>query len=87
MDEPARIEFPCKYPIKVIVEAGPDVIEEIFNTVRQYDDSILKDRLSEIPSRKGNFVSIRFDLWATGKPQLQALFDDLKKCKAVRMVL
>ena len=87
MDEPPRITFPCTYPIKVIVETGPDVIEQIFNTVRRYDNGISKDKLIEIPSRKGKFVSVRFNLWATGKPQLQALFDDLKKCKAVRMVL
>jgi putative lipoic acid-binding regulatory protein len=87
MDEPPLIEFPCTYPIKVIVEVGPDVVKEIFDTVRRYDENISRDKLTEIPSKKGNFVSVRFNLWATGKPQLQALFEDLKKCKAVRMVL
>ncbi|HIG44364.1 MAG: DUF493 domain-containing protein [bacterium] len=87
MDEPPRIEFPCSYPVKVIVQTGPDVLDEIVRIVEGYDDSISISTVTQKPSRLGNYVSVRFELWATGEPQLQALFSELKKCKAVRMVL
>lgn len=87
MDEPPRIEFPCSYPVKVIVQTGPDVIDEIVRIVQGHDDSVSINAVTQKPSRLGNYVSVRFELWATGESQLQALFSDLKKCKAVRMVL
>ena len=87
MDEPPRIDFPCYYPIKVIVELAPDIIDQISEIVKIYDDKISLDDVTQNPSRNGKFVSIRFRFWATGEPQLRRLFDDLKTNKAVRMVL
>ena len=86
MDEP-RIEFPCDYPIKVIVQMGPDVVDEIIHAIKKYDAKITRDLIEQNPSKNGNYVSLRYQLWATGKPQLEKLFSDLKQNKAVRMVL
>jgi len=87
MQEPPRIEFPCEYPIKVIVEVSADVIHEISGVVKRYDGRLSSDKISQNPSRNGKFVSIRFQFWATGETQIQQLFLELKKNPAVRMVL
>ena len=87
MDNPPRIEFPCNYPVKVIVQSEPDILSRIAAVVADHDAMFSIEKMTQNPSRNGRFVSLRFDLWATGEPQLQALFADLKQCKAVRMVL
>ena len=87
MAEPPRIEFPCRYPIKVIVEMSHDVIRQIVEIISVHDMHISPDEVSQNPSRTGKYVSIRYEMWATGQSQIEALFRDLKKCDAVRVVL
>tara|TARA_R110002072_G_scaffold150059_2_gene298180 strand:+ start:32163 stop:32420 length:258 start_codon:yes stop_codon:yes gene_type:complete len=85
MDAP-KIEFPCDYPIKVILDNDPAALLSVEAVVRQYDPR-LEEKIEVLPSKKGNYVSMRFGFWATGKPQLEALFAELKQLSAVRMVL
>lgn len=87
IDTPPKIEFPCRYPIKVIVETGDGIIEQVVEIIRGYDPRITVDNIVKNPSRNGSYVSIRFEMWAEGTPQLELLFTDLKQCAAVRMVL
>ena len=85
MDKP-KIEFPCHYPIKIIVDNESTLIEAVLEFVKKYDADI-DDKVVRNPSKKGNFVSLRIQFWATGADQLDALFTDLKTVEAVRMVL
>ena len=87
MEDPPRIEFPCDYPIKVIVQSEPGIEDTIFEIVQRHDKRLSLADLSQMPSKKGTYVSLRFGFWATGKTQLDQLFEDLKQCEAVRMVL
>jgi putative lipoic acid-binding regulatory protein len=85
MDKPT-IEFPCDYPIKVILDNEPEAIAEVESVARRFDPK-LEDKIEVIPSKKGNYVSVRLNFWATGLPQLEGLFEELKQLSAVRMVL
>ena len=85
--EEPKIVFPCDYPIKVIVQSSPGIDETIFEIVQRHDVRLSLADLSKMPSKKGKYVSLRFGFWATGKTQLDDLFQDLKQCEAVRMVL
>ncbi|XOV85867.1 MAG: YbeD family protein [Pseudomonadota bacterium] len=87
MTEPPKIEFPCDYPVKVIAEAQVGLLEEVFMIVQRHDPSIHMDRVTERPSSGGNYHAITLQLRATGVVQLQNLFEDLKACEAVRLVL
>ena len=87
MTDEAKIEFPCDYPVKVIVEVQEGVVEDIISIVQQHDARITADKVTQNPSKNGKYTSVRFMLWATGTPQLDSLFTDLKKCELVRMVL
>ncbi len=87
MTEKPVIEFPCRYPIKIIVEMDDEIVDQIIDIVSVYDMGISMNSIEQNPSRNGKYVSIRYEFWATGKPQLEALFEDLKMCSAVRMVL
>lgn len=87
MEQNTTIEFPCDYPIKVIAESGDGLLEAVIEIVRKHDPTVAMDKVKQRPSRNGNYRSITVLLWCTGEPQLQRLFEDLKACDAVRMVL
>jgi len=85
-DEPV-IEFPCNYPVKVIVEVNSDIVAQVTSIVTKHDPVMCPDKMEQNASRNGKFISLRFMLWATGTSQLEKLFEDLKQCDAVKMVL
>ncbi len=87
MTEPPKIEFPCDYPVKVIAEAQSGLLEEVFMIVQRHDPTMHMEKVTVRLSNGGNYHAITVQLLATGKPQLQALFEDLKACDAVRLVL
>lgn len=86
MKEP-KIEFPCDYPIKVIGDAHPGFLDEVFEIMRRHDSSLAMDKIKTRSSREGNFDSITVLFWATGEKQLKRVFEDLKECESVRIVL
>ncbi len=82
-----RIEFPCDYPIKVIGDAHPRFVEEVLTVMRRYDSSLAMDKVKKRSSRHGNYDSVTVLFWATGERQLRRMFEDLKECESVRIVL
>ena len=87
MDDNPRIEFPCDYPIKVIVEDEIGLLEEVLGIARRHDPSVALDKVKQRASRNGKYQSFTILLWCTGEGQLKRLFEDLKQHRAVRMVL
>ena len=82
-----EIEFPCKYPIKVLGEAHPDLNQHVIDVMNRHAPTITESDLSAKNSSKGNWQSITVTIIATGKPQLDAIFADLKTSARVKMVL
>ena len=81
------LEFPCLYPIKVIGNGDTNLREQVINIMRnhagEFDETIITERASS----EGRFVSVTVTITATGKPQLDAIFADLKATGIVKMVL
>lgn len=82
-----EIEFPCKYPIKVLGEAHPDLNQHVIDVMNRHAPTITESDLSAKNSSKGKWQSITVTIIATGKPQLDAIFADLKTSARVKMVL
>ena len=82
-----RIEFPCDYPIKVIGDAAPGFTADIVAIMQQFDDTVDEGKVTERPSRNGNFHAITIRFRATSKMQLEDLHIALKAHDAVRLVL
>jgi len=82
-----NIEFPCEYPIKVIGDVQGSAVEQIVAVVRKHAPEVTPDHVSLRESSKGNFHSVRVNIWATGEPQLRALHADLLALSSVRLVL
>ena len=86
-DKKPEIEFPCKYPIKVLGEAHPDLNQHVIDVMNRHASTITESDLSAKNSSKGKWQSITVTIIATGKPQLDAIFADLKTSSRVKMVL
>lgn len=85
-DEPL-IEFPCRYPIKIIVATGERHIAEVIDIVRCHSPKVSPDHISCRSSRGDKFVSLRVNLWAEGEGHLKALYQELLAHQAVRIIL
>ncbi len=83
-----KIEFPCEdYPIKAMGDAGPDFHEHVVTVVERHAPGFDQTRITVRDSRNGRYQSVTVFITATGVPQLQAIFDDLKSSKMTKMVL
>jgi putative lipoic acid-binding regulatory protein len=85
--EKPLLEFPCDYPIKVIGRENSVFRETILEVVSRHDSGLDYSRVEERVSGKGNYLSVTIWITATGKPQLDAIFRDLKATGLVSVVL
>jgi len=85
--EKPQIEFPCQYPIKVLGDGSPELLEHTLRVVDKHAPGYQASDISSRASSKGKWQSITVIITATGKPQLDAIFADLKTSPKVKMVL
>ena len=87
MEEPPRLQFPCEYPIKVVARTVPELRQTLDDVFAQLAGPRSLERVSERPSGQGNFVSVTYLFEAQSEAQVAAIFDALKCCPHVLMVL
>ena len=87
MNDAPLIEFPCRYPIKIIVATGERHIAEVIDIVRCHSPKVSPDDINSRSSRGDKFVSLRVNLWAEGESHLKALYQELLAHQAVRIIL
>lgn len=85
--QPPRIEFPCAYPITVVAGTGAALREQVFAVFTRHAPDFDPDRVTARSSRNGNYQSLGFVITATGETQLRRLFEGLKECPGVHLVL
>ena len=85
--EAPKIEFPCDYPIKVMGEAQPAFHEHVLQVMDTHAPGFDRRKIPVRDSSKGRWQAITLVITATGKPQLEAIFEDLKTSRLVKMVL
>ena len=85
--EAPKIEFPCEYPIKVMGYACREFHEHVLDVMSRHAPGYDQTAVTVRDSRNGRFQSITVTIIATGEPQLQAIFEDLKVSEHVQMVL
>ena len=88
MEETApKIEFPCDYPIKAIGVNHVDLKKIVMDIVREHAPDVDDSVVVLNPSRNGNFVSVRFSIFASGEQQLKCIHQDLIASEHIKMVL
>ncbi len=85
--ETPKIDFPCDYPIKVMGYACREFHQHVLSTMEQHAPGFDQEAVTVRDSRNGKFQASTVTITATGEPQLQAIFEDLKLCEHVQMVL
>jgi putative lipoic acid-binding regulatory protein len=85
--EEPKIEFPCDYPIKALGDNSVDLKALVIETVKQHAPDLDESRVTLNESSKGTFVSVRFNINATGPDQLKAIHEALMATGHVKMVI
>lgn len=84
---PPKIEFPCRYPVKIVGTNSIDFVARVTLIVREHAPELAEGDVSVKLSRGGKFCSTTCVIVATGEAQLRALHDELRGFDAVSMVL
>lgn len=84
---PERVSFPCDYPIKVMVRAQPGVRSRVDAIVELHAGPVDLAAVTERSSAQNHFTGITYVIRATGETQIAALFEALKQCPQVLLVL
>lgn len=89
MADPAapRIEFPCRYPVKVMGENHSDFAALVVEIGQRHAPELDASAVSERPSRNGRWLSVTLVIEARSEQQLRALHEDLKASGRVSLVL
>ena len=85
--DPPKIEFPCRYPVKVMGVAGEEFRQFTLGVFAKHAGAIAEADISIRASNGGNYEALTVTITATGVEQLEAIFADLKSQPLVRMVL
>ncbi len=82
-----RIEFPCRYPIKVMGENREDFAAMVVQVGQRHAPDLDPEAVSERPSRNGRWLAVTLVIEARSEGQLRALHEDLKATGRVTLVL
>ena len=86
MTDKPKIEFPCRYPIKVIAVAHEGAALRVVDIVRNHAPDLTPDDVTTRQSRGAKFLAVRITLMAKGEQQLRELYEDLMSDSSVRVV-
>jgi len=84
---PTGLEFPCRFPIKVMGEDVGGFEETVSEIVRRHAGALPPERIGRRHSRTGRYLSLTFEITATSRTQLDALYRELSSCGQVAVVL
>lgn len=86
-DAPSLIEYPSRFPIKVMGANEAAFEQEVLAIALQFDPDYDPASLERRPSRGGNWLSLTLHVTATSREQLDALYRALSGHPRVKVVL
>jgi putative lipoic acid-binding regulatory protein len=87
VSEPAGLQFPSDYPVRVLGRPQPGFRERVHAIVLRHAPALGPEHVSERLSAKGNFLSISYQLRAESRAQIEALVSELQGCEGVLMLI
>ena len=85
--EESLIEYPSKFPIKVMGANVDGFTEAVLHVVRGFDPLYDEATLESRPSKGGNYLSLTVTITATSREQLDELYRTLSTHPMVKIVL
>lgn len=86
-DEKSLIEYPSKFPIKVMGAHVQGFVEAVVSVARQFDPDFDHSTVEQRPSKGGNYLGITITVTATSREQLDELYRTLTTHPMVKVVL
>ena len=87
MTEESAIEFPCRFPIKMMGHNSPEFRATARQLVEKHAGAIGDDAVQESLSRNERFVSVTVTITATSQQQLDNIYQDVTDHEDVLMAL
>lgn len=76
MTDESVIEFPCRFPIKMMGRDTPEFRALARTLVEKHAGAIADDAVQATQSSAGTFVSVTVTITATSQSQLDAIYQD-----------
>lgn len=86
-DQETLIEFPCKFPIKVMGETSDDFNAEIISTIQEFEATFNASKIELRNSSGGKYISLTCTCYVESKPQLDNIYRALTSHPLVKYVL
>lgn len=85
--EQSLIEYPCRFPIKVMGANAPEFVPAMLHVASCFDSGFDNTHLEQRPSRAGNYLGLTLSVWVTDREQLDELYRTLTSHPLVKYVL
>lgn len=85
--EQSLIEYPSRFPIKVMGAQVDGFVEAIAMVARQFDPGFDASTIEQRPSKGGNYLGLTITVTATSREQLDELYRTLTTHPMVKVVL
>jgi putative lipoic acid-binding regulatory protein len=87
MTDATAQEFPSEFPIKVMGRHDSDLRALTQAIIERHAGPIADSRVRTRTSGDGNFLALTYQVQATSREQLDAIYRELTACKSVLMAL
>ena len=81
------LEFPCRFPIKIMGRADDDFSDIAVRLVEQHVGNVEADAIQTSASRNGNFLSVTVTIEAQSQEQLDNIYNDLSNHEDILVAL
>ena len=81
------IEYPADFPVKVMGKTQAGFAQSILAIVKRHAPDFDETTVGMRSSREGKYLSLTFDIRATSREQLDALYTELSEHPMVSMAL
>ncbi len=86
-DGETLLEFPCRFPIKVMGMSSGPLEAAVIEIINRHVDDLGEGAVSSRASKNGKYTAITVTIMAQSKQQLDAIYMDLTACEHVSMAL
>jgi len=87
MADSSAIEFPCRFPIKMMGRDTPEFRLTARALVEKHAGAVDDEAVQAARSRNGRFVSVTVTIMATSQQQLDAIYQDVTDHEDVLLAL
>ena len=86
-DAKALIDYPCRFPIKVMGERSDDFLAEMLAVAHRFDPGMPADSVEVRPSSGGKYLGLTLHVWVSSRSQLDDVYRALSGHLRVKVTL